>query len=91
MQCDDTCPIGIPTPVDGICGCGNDKTMFNNLDGSVLCCDEGQVNNNGNCEDRCPAGMPLPVNGVCGCGLNQVTFMLNGYKVLLEIVFLKVN
>ena len=46
--------------------------MFTKLDGSALCCDEGQVNNGDTCADQCSDEMPVLVGGTCGCALDKV-------------------
>ena len=66
----------MPHPVDGVCMCGLNKVMYTKPDGTPLCCDEGQVSNNGECADTCPAGMPFPVEGICSCGLEKVSYEL---------------
>ena len=46
--------------------------MFTKLDGSALCCNEGQVNNGDTCADKCSPEMPFLVGGTCGCALDKV-------------------
>lgn len=72
--CADQCPSEIPENIDGVCNCGLEKVMYSKLDGTPLCCDEGQVQNEDKCADQCPNGMPSPVGGICSCGNDKTMF-----------------
>ena len=72
--CADSCTSEISENIDGVCKCGHDKAMYSKLDGTPLCCDEGQVQNGDECADQCPPSMPLPVGGICSCGNDKTMF-----------------